>query len=62
MLINAVHQMYDTTAPNERSFASELNAAFNWYVNKNGAHNYAINSILYLKTLREIYVKNLKNL
>ena len=51
-LINAVHQMHNTTTPNERLFTGELSIAFTWYVNKNGFHHYAINSLLYLRTLR----------
>ena len=42
--------MHSTTTPNERIFAGELGTAFTWYVNKNGVHHYAINSLLYLRT------------
>ena len=50
--------MHNTTTPNGKLFTGELSTAFMWYVNKNGVHHYSINSLLYLITLREIYVKN----
>ena len=59
-LINTVHQMHNTTTPNERFFAGELNTAFTWCVNKNGVHHYAITSLVYLRTLREKHVKMFK--
>ena len=42
--INTVHQMHNITTPNERLFASTLGTSFTWYINKNGAHHYAINT------------------
>ena len=51
-LVKTVHQMHYTTTLNE-----QLSTAFAWYVNKYGVHHYAINSFLYLRTLREKYVK-----
>ena len=56
-LINTVHHIHNTTTPNEKLFAGELCTAFTWYVNKQGGHHYAINSLLYLHTLKEKYVK-----
>ena len=56
-LIKTVHQVHNTTTPNVRLFTGELNTAFTWYVSKNGAHHCAINSLLYLRTLREKYVE-----
>ena len=56
-LINTVHEMHKSTTPNERLFTGELNSAFMWYVNKQGVQHYAINLLLYLRMLREIYVK-----
>ena len=32
-VINTVHQMHNTTTPNEKSFIGDLSAAFTWYVN-----------------------------
>ena len=45
-LITTVHQMYNTATSNEST-------AFTWYVNKNGVHHYAINSLSCLQMLRE---------
>ena len=59
-LNNTKHQMHNTTTPNERLFTGELSTAFIWYVNKNGVNHYAINSLLYLRTLREKYLKMYK--
>ena len=56
-LINTIHHMHNTTTLNEKLFAGELCTAFIWYVNKNGVHHYTTNSLLYLGTLREKYVK-----
>ena len=56
-LINTIHQMYNIITSNERLFAGELSAAFTWYINKNGVHHYAINFLLYLRTLREKYIE-----
>ena len=39
--------MHNTTIPNEKLLTGELSTAFTWYVNKNGAYHYAINSLLY---------------
>ena len=49
--------MHNTTTPKERLFTGELSTAFTWYVNKNGIHHYALNSLLYLRTLRVKYMK-----
>ena len=42
----------------KKLFTGKLRTPFTWYVNKNGVHHYAINSVLYIRTLREKYVKN----
>ena len=49
--------MHNITTPNETLFAGELSTAYTWYINKNGVHHYAINLLLYLRTLREKYLK-----
>ena len=61
-LINTVHQMYNTTTLNEKLFTAEFSTAFTWYVNKDGVHHYAINSLLYLRTLREKICKNVQRI
>ena len=49
--------MHNITIPNERLFAGTISTAFTWYAKKNGVHHYAINLLLYLRTLREKYIK-----
>ena len=41
----------------KKIFASKLNHLYHWYLSKDGVGHYAINSLLYLTTLREKYVK-----
>ena len=56
-LITTIHKMHNFTTWNERLFAGKLGSSSTWYLTKNGVHHYAINTLLYLRTLREIYVK-----
>ena len=49
--------MHNTTIWNKKIFAGKLNHWFHWYLSKDGTGHYAINSLLYLTTLREKYVK-----
>ena len=48
--------MHNITTLNERLFASKLGSSFTWYLTKEGVNHYAINTLLYLRTLREKYV------
>ena len=54
--INTIHQMHNITAPNERLFVGKLGSSFTWYLNKDGVHHYAINTLSNLRTVREKYV------
>ena len=56
-LVNTVHTMQNTTTPNERLFTGDFSSAFTGYINKRGVWHYAVNTLLYLRTLREKYVK-----
>ena len=56
-LITTVHQMYNLTTLNERLFTGKLSSWYNWYLTKDGVNHYAINSLLYLRMLREKYIK-----
>ena len=49
--------MHNITTLNERLFAGKLGSSFTWHLTKDGVQHYAINSLLYLRTLREKYVK-----
>ena len=56
-LINTVHKMHNQTTWNEKIFVGKLNQWYNWYLTRDGISQYAMNSLLYLRTLREKYVK-----
>ena len=55
-LIKTVHKLHNTTTWNERLFAGQIKDWYNWYLTTKGI-NHAINSILFLTTVREKYVK-----
>ena len=55
--INTVHKMQNTTTWKERTFAGKLNKIYQLYVNEEGTHNFTINSVPFLTTMREKYVK-----
>ena len=56
-LIKTIHQMDNITTWNERLFAGKLGSSFTWYLNKKGVHYYGINTLSYVRTLREKYVQ-----
>ena len=56
-LIDTVHRMQNATMWKERTFAGKLNQVYELYLNQEGMHHFAINSVLYLKMVREKYVK-----
>ena len=56
-LIDTVHRMKNFTAWNEKTFAGKLHDWMEIYSQDEGVHNYSINSILFLTTVREKYVK-----
>ena len=62
ILITTVHKMHNFTVPHEKLFASTLSSWYSWYLTKDGVFHYAINSLLYLKTIRENVLKCMKNL
>ena len=55
-LINTIQKMHKTTW-NDNLFVGKLNKWFQWYLSKDRAVHNAINSMLYVTTLREKYVK-----
>ena len=61
-LSHTVHKIHNTTTWNEKLFASELSALYNLYLSKDGISNYATNSLLNLRTLREKYIHMYKTL
>ena len=56
-LIDTVHRMHNTSTWKERTFAGRLNQWFDMYLHQEGMHHYAINSVLYLKSVREKYMR-----
>ena len=56
-LIDTVQRMQNFTTWNEKTFAGKLHDWMELYAQDEGMHNYAINSILFLTSIREKYVK-----
>ena len=56
-LIDTVHRMQNFTTWNEKTFAGKLHDWMELYSQDKGICNYAINSVLFLTTVREKYVK-----
>ena len=56
-LIDMVHRMQNFTTWNEKTFAGKLHDWMVIYSQDEGVHNYAINSVLFLITVQEKYVK-----
>ena len=52
-LIDTVHRMQNFTTWNERTFTGKLHDWMEIYSQDEGMHNYAINSVLFLTTVRE---------
>ena len=50
-LIDTLHKMHNSATRNEKLFAGKLDSWYNWYLSKDGISHYAINSLLYLRTL-----------
>ena len=59
-LIDTVHRMQNFTTWNEKTFAGKLHDWMELYSHDEGVYNYAINSVLFLTTVREKYVKMYK--
>ena len=56
-LIDTVHKLHNRTTLNEKLFSGEINNWYNYYSSSAGIQHYAINSLLFLTTIREKYVK-----
>ena len=56
-LVRTVQNMQNTTTWKERTFAGKLTTMYQLYLNEEGVHNFSINSVLFLTTVREKYVK-----
>ena len=56
-LINTVHELHNKTTWNEKLFAGQIKDWYYYYLTSRGVNQYEINSILFLTTVREKYVK-----
>ena len=56
-LIDTVHRMQNFTTWNKKTFSGKLHNWMEIYSQGEGVHNYAINSVLFLTTVREKYAK-----
>ena len=56
-LIYTVHRLHNQTTLNEKLFAAKIEDWYHWYLSEKGVGHYAINSMLFLTTTREKYVK-----
>ena len=56
-LINTVHNIHNTKSLHERLFAGQQSSLTlrSLYANSLGLHHYSINSLLYLRTVQDIY-------
>ena len=52
-----MHRLYNQTTWNEKLFAGKIEDWYCWYLSEKGVGHYAINSLLFLTTPREKYVK-----
>ena len=56
-LIDTVHRIQNFTTWTKKTFAGKLHVWMELYSHDEGVHHYAINSVLFLTTVREKYVK-----
>ena len=56
-LIDTVHKLHNRTTWNEKLLSGQIENWYNYYSSSSGIQHYAINSLLFLTTVREKYVK-----
>ena len=56
-LIDMVHKLHNRTTWNEKVFSGQITNWYNYYSSSSGMQHYTINSLLFLTTVREKYVK-----
>ena len=56
-LIDTVHRLHNQSTWNEKMFVGEIEKWYRWYLSAKVVNHYAINSLLFLTTAREKYVK-----
>ena len=55
-MINTIQKIHSKTAWNETLLSARLDIWYKWYLSEQVAPHYAINSILYLNTLKGKYI------
>ena len=58
--MNTVHKLHNQSTWNERLFAWQIKDWYHWYLSSRDVNCYVINSLLFLTTAREKYVKMYK--
>ena len=61
-LIDTVHRLHSQSTWNEKLFVGEIEKWYRCYISARGVYHYAINSLLFLTTIREKYVKCMNDL
>ena len=56
-LIDTFHKLHNRTKWNNKLFSGQITNWYNYYSSSSGVQHYAINSLLFLTTVREKYVK-----
>ena len=56
-LLNTVHKLHNKTTWNERLFSGQIIDWYHYYLTSRGVNQYVVNSVLFLTTVREKYVK-----
>ena len=56
-LIDTVHRLHNQYTLNEKLFVGQIEDWYQWYLSIKGVNHYGINSLLFLTTAREKYVK-----
>ena len=56
-LIKTVHKLHNTTTWNDRLFSGQIKDWYHWYLTTRSINQHAINSMLFLTTVREKYVR-----
>ena len=59
-LIHMVHHMDNSTTEIERLFVGQINEAYTWYINAPDMQEFAIESLLYLRAIRDKYIQMYK--
>ena len=57
MLPKVTHRLHNQFTWNERLFVGEIDYWYRWYLSERGVSHSAINSLLFLSTAREKYIK-----